>query len=197
MDFSVPLALERVLDTLLPTLDIVAQRVDDALVPAWCSARGWADYLLALSEQDLERCEAQGLSVIAESLPGLPASLRELAARVRELSELPALDAPSVTQNQDFRGVSWRKQQQLSALLGALTPLIAQALRIVDVGAEVGILPGFLRGTSAAKRWAWSATPSASRAPARVNKLTSARLSARSSPWSTPSAMASSCARAI
>jgi SAM-dependent methyltransferase len=138
MDFSVPLALERVLDTLLPTLDIVAQRVDDALVPAWCSARGWTDYLLALTEHDLERCEAEGLAVLAEALPGLPPSLRELAARVRELSELPALDAPSVTQNQDFRGVSWRKQQQLSALLGALTSLVEQATRIVDVGAGSG-----------------------------------------------------------
>jgi hypothetical protein len=138
MDFSVLLALERVLDTLLPALDIVAQRVDDALIPTWCSSRGWAEYLLGLSQQDLERCEAEGLAVIAESLPGLPPSLRELAARVRELSELPALDAPSVTQNQDFRGVSQRKQQQLSALLGALTPLVAQASRIVDVGAGSG-----------------------------------------------------------
>ncbi|HEY1536751.1 MAG TPA: methyltransferase, partial [Polyangiaceae bacterium] len=119
MEFSVPLALQRVLDTLLPALDIVAQRVDDALVPTWCSARGWEAYLLGLSEQDLERCEAEGLAVVAESLPGLPPNLAELSARVRELSELPALDAPRVTQNQDFRGVSWRKQQQLSALLGA------------------------------------------------------------------------------
>ncbi|HEX3853373.1 MAG TPA: methyltransferase [Polyangiaceae bacterium] len=138
MDYSVPLAFERTLATLLPALDIIAQRVDDAAVPAWCSSRGWADYLLLLSEQDLERCEAEGLAVVAESLPRVPASLRELAARVCELSELPALDAPSVTQNQDFRGVSWRKQQQLSALLGALTPLVAQARRIVDVGAGSG-----------------------------------------------------------
>ena len=138
MDFSVPLALERVLETLLPALDIVAQRVDDTLVPTWCSSRGWADYLLGLSESELERCEAEGLAVVAESLPGLPASLAELASRVRELSELPALDAPSVTQNQDFRGVSRRKQQQLSALLGALTPLVEQASRIVDVGAGSG-----------------------------------------------------------
>jgi hypothetical protein len=138
MDFSVPLALERVLDTLLPALDIVAQRVDDALVPTWCSSRDWADYLLGLSEDDLERCEAEGLAVVAESLPGLPSSLFALAAQVRELSELPALDAPSVTQNQDFRGVSQRKQQQLSALLGALTPLVAEAARIVDVGAGSG-----------------------------------------------------------
>jgi hypothetical protein len=138
MVYSIPLALERTLGTLLPVLDIVAQRVDEALVPAWCSSRGWADYLLGLSEQDLERCEAEGLAVRASSLSGLPSSLQELSARVRELSELPVLDAPSVTQNQDFRGVSRRKQQQLSALLGALTPLVAHASRIVDVGAGSG-----------------------------------------------------------
>jgi len=138
MDFSVPRAFERTLDTLLPVLDIVAQRVDEAAVPTWCSARGWTESLLALSEQDLGRCEAEGLAVVAESLPGLPQGLRELAARVRELSELPALDAPRVTQNQDFRGVSQRKRQQLSALLGALTELAGAARRIVDVGAGSG-----------------------------------------------------------
>jgi hypothetical protein len=138
MAFSVSLALERALDTLLPTLDIVEQRVDEALVPSWCSSRGWTDYLLALSEQDLARCEAQGLAVVAESLAFIPPSLRELASRVRQASELPALDAPSVTQNQDFRGVSRRKQQQLSALLGALSPLVVPARRIVDVGAGSG-----------------------------------------------------------
>ena len=140
MEFSVPLALRLALDTLLPALDIVAQRVDDALVPTWCSARGWEASLLGLSLQDLERCEAEGLAVVAESLPGLPPSLHELAARVRELSELPALDVQSVTQNQDFRGVSRRKQEQLSALLGALSPLVVQAMRIVDVGAGSGHL---------------------------------------------------------
>jgi SAM-dependent methyltransferase len=138
MDGSVPLALEHALDTLLPVLDIVEQRVDDSRVPAWCSARGWSDYLLGLSEADLERSEAAGLAVSALSLPGIPASLAELAGRVRQVSELPALDTVAVAEAQDFRGVSWRKQQQLSALLGALGPLVTQAKRIVDVGAGSG-----------------------------------------------------------
>ncbi|HEY3665806.1 MAG TPA: methyltransferase [Polyangiaceae bacterium] len=138
MSLAVPVSLERVLSTLLPALDIVEQRVDDALAPSWCVTRGWTEYLLSLAEPDLVRCEAEGLAVVAESLPGLPASLGELASRVRQATELPALDAPSVTQNQDFRGVSQRKQQQLSALLGALTTLVVPARRIVDVGAGSG-----------------------------------------------------------
>jgi SAM-dependent methyltransferase len=138
MDFSVSVALERVLATLLPALDIVAQRVDDSLVPAWCSARGWARYLLALSNTELERCEAEGFAVACETLPDVPAGLSELASSVRALSCLPALDTPLSVHNHDFRGVSWRKQQQLSALLGALPQLAAMATRIVDVGAGSG-----------------------------------------------------------
>jgi SAM-dependent methyltransferase len=138
MAFSVPLALPRVLATLLPALDIVAQRVDDAHVPAWCSARGWSEYLLALSDQDLERCEAEGLAVVAEGLPGIPESLAELAAQIRSLSDLPVLAALLSTPEHDFRGVSRRKQEQLSALLAALPPLAAAAKRIVDVGAGSG-----------------------------------------------------------
>ncbi len=138
MPFSVPSALSYALETLLPALDIVEQRVDTAAVPSWCERRGWAEFLLNLSDAELALCEAQGLAATAHSLPGIPASLADLAARVRELSALPALDVPALTEAQDFRGVSSRKQRQLSALLSALPPLVAKAERIVDVGAGSG-----------------------------------------------------------
>jgi SAM-dependent methyltransferase len=140
MDFTVSVALERVLATLLPALDIVAQRVDDSLVPAWCSARGWAGYLLALSNTELERCEAEGFAIACETLPNVPTGLSELASSVRSLSRMPSLDTLASEHAHDFRGVSWRKQQQLSALLGALPALAIAATRIVDVGAGSGHL---------------------------------------------------------
>ncbi|MEO8903730.1 MAG: methyltransferase, partial [Polyangiaceae bacterium] len=138
MPFSVPRALSHALDTLLPALDIVRQRVDTASVPAWCERRGWAEFLLNLSDAELACCEAQGLATAATTLPGMPESLAALAAQVRELSALPALEASALTAEQDFRGVPWRKQRQLSALLSALPPLVANAQRIVDVGAGSG-----------------------------------------------------------
>ncbi len=139
MEFSVTSALERTLATLTPVLDVIEQRVDDAEVPEWCSARGWATFLLELSDAELERSEALGLAQAAESLPPLPPSLAQLAARVREASALPALDTVALSQTQnDVRGVSQRKQQQLSALLGSLGSLVSGARRIVDVGAGSG-----------------------------------------------------------
>jgi hypothetical protein len=139
MDFSVARTLERVTDTLLPALDIVSERVDDARVPSWCATRGWHDFLLGLDQRELECCEANGLAFAASTLPRVPASLAELASRVRELSVLPALTAPHATDpDADYRGVSRRKREQLSALLGALGSLAAPARRIVDVGAGSG-----------------------------------------------------------
>ncbi len=138
MSFSLPRALERTLDTLLPALDIVAQRVDDASVPAWCEQRGWTEYLLGLSEQDLRRCEAEGLAVVATSLANIPDSLTELASRVRELSALPTLALPLASVELNFRGVAQRKQYQLAALLAALPRFVTRATRIVDVGAGSG-----------------------------------------------------------
>jgi SAM-dependent methyltransferase len=139
MDFDVERAFEQVQSTLSPALDIVAERVDSAELPAWCRKRGWSEFLLGLSEPDLERCEAEGLAFAAGALPAVPDSLSELAARVRSLSRLPALDAESVPgQGEDYRGVSSRKREQLSSLLGALPKLAAAAERIVDVGAGSG-----------------------------------------------------------
>ena len=139
MAFSIRRALSRAQETLLPVLDIIDQRVHDADVPSWCAQRSWTDFLLGLSESELGRCEAEGLASALPGLDAVPQSLIGLAQRVLEVSALPALEAQALQpQEQDFRGVAWRKRQQLSALLGALTKLVAPARRIVDVGAGSG-----------------------------------------------------------
>ena len=132
-------ALERVQAALLPVLDVVDQRVHDARAPSWCERRGWTDFLLGLGDAQLARCEAEGLAVSLPTLDGAPESLVELAQQLLQVCRLPALQAEAMqTGGDDFRGVTSRKRQQLSALLGALTPLVASARRIVDVGAGSG-----------------------------------------------------------
>ena len=122
MAFSITHALARAQDTLLPVLDIVDQRVHDARTPDWCEHRGWSDFLLGLSEADLRRCEAQGLAVVLPELSAVPETLTELTRRVLEASALPVLERQTLQPgSEDFRGVAFRKQKQLAALLGALT----------------------------------------------------------------------------
>lgn len=132
-------ALARAQETLRPVLDIVDQRVHDASIPQWCRERGWSDFLLGLSEPELERCEAEGLALALPALRGAPRSLSELARELLQVNVLPALQAPLAQPSREaLRGVGYRKQRQLSTLLGALEPLAAAATRIVDVGAGSG-----------------------------------------------------------
>ncbi|HET7545233.1 MAG TPA: methyltransferase [Polyangiaceae bacterium] len=137
--FSISGALSQVEQALMPVLDIIGQRVHDAHVPGWCEQRGWTEFLLGLREAELERCEAEGLAYALPSLSGAPETLSDLARRVLSVSALPVLEASLVRPaREDLRGVSLRKQRQLSTLLGALAKLAAPARRIVDVGAGSG-----------------------------------------------------------
>ena len=139
LPFDAAFALDGVLRALLPVRDILDGRVEDVEPPAWCVERGWVEPLLALGDEDLRRCEAEGLAACAPDLAGLPASLVELARAVAAQTRLPALDvdhpAPPASA---LRSVSERKRAQLAALLGAVGPMAARAARIVDVGAGEG-----------------------------------------------------------
>jgi len=131
--------LNAALQVLRPVLDIVEKRVDDVEVPAWCERRGWAAFLSSLGDEDLRRCEEQGLSIALEALPGAPADLRELARAVRSATALPSLQAQSLPLPEPWlRSVRARKREQLGLLLGALARMAAHAERIVDVGAGRG-----------------------------------------------------------
>ena len=130
-----------VLRVLQPVLDIIDTPVETPIPPAWCAERGWSEFLLKLSDDALSASERGGFTARLAETPQAPAELRELARQTELCTALPALgsrqlDLPSAA----LRGVSARKQGQLSALLGALAPLAAQAERIVDVGAGRGHL---------------------------------------------------------
>jgi SAM-dependent methyltransferase len=139
MTFDASFALDRALHALLPVRDILDGRVEDVDPPAWCADRGWVDFLLALDDDELRRCEAEGLAARASELGGAPTSLVDLAAAVLASTRIPELSAdrrappPSA-----LRSVSERKREQLEALLGAVGPMAARAARIVDVGAGEG-----------------------------------------------------------
>jgi SAM-dependent methyltransferase len=139
LPFDAAFALDGVLHTLLPVRDILDGRVDDVEPRAWCVERGWVEFLLALGDDDLRRCEAEGFAACAPDLACVPASLGALADAVRARTQLPALaTARRAPPASALRSVSERKQEQLAALLGAVGPMAARAARIVDVGAGEG-----------------------------------------------------------
>ena len=126
------------LEVTLPVRDVLQQRVDTATPPAWCLRRGWAPFLLSLDEATLRACEAQGLAALLPSLRQAPSSLVELAAECEAVTALPRLHHSLALKNEALRSVRLRKRTQLSALLGAVATMAAQAERIVDVGAGSG-----------------------------------------------------------
>lgn len=136
---ALTLALKGALRIALPALDILEGRVDTIEPPAWCERRGWTAFLLALSDAELRRCEAEGLAARASSIHGAPADLVALAADVIAATRLPSIEVdPRAPPPAALRAVGERKRQQLSALLGALGPMADKAARIVDVGAGSG-----------------------------------------------------------
>lgn len=128
--------LAAVRDVASPVRDIFEQRVDDARVPGWCEARGWAPFLLGLTDAELSEAEAHGL---ATTLPQrAPESLRELARDVTRVTALPRVQGATQLDGEALRNVRLRKRAQLAGLLAAVASMAEAAERIVDVGAGSG-----------------------------------------------------------
>jgi hypothetical protein len=133
--------LASVLQVLTPVLDIIDTPVETPAAPAWCSERGWREFLLDLDDAALSASERGGFAALLADSANAPAELRELAAQVQRCTRLPALGTRElVLPTAALRGIGARKRGQLAALLGALSPLAAYAERIVDVGAGRGHL---------------------------------------------------------
>lgn len=131
--------LERLLAVLRPVLDIVSSPVADGAAPDWCERRGWSEFLLSLTSDELEECEAGGLESRVLELGRAPADFRRLFSEVRSVTRLPTLEAePVAVPAEALRGVPARKREQLRTLLAALAPSAARAARVVDVGAGSG-----------------------------------------------------------
>lgn len=131
--------LARVLDVLTPVLDIVRGPLESPEVPPWCQARGWTEFLLGLSDRELETCEQLGTTRGLSELSHAPDELCELGAAVERVTRLPRLASPKgELPEAALRGIRARKREQVDALLSAVTPLVQSARRIVDVGAGSG-----------------------------------------------------------
>jgi hypothetical protein len=131
--------LARVLEVLEPVLDIVDAPVDTPAPPAWCSERGWSEFLLRLDDEALFMSERGGFAARLANGVDAPPDLRELAAGVSRCTRLPSLGTNALAVPElALRGVAARKRGQLAVLLGALPTLAAHAERIVDVGGGRG-----------------------------------------------------------
>ena len=97
MDVSRRDELASVLGVLTPVLDIVGDPIESAEPPRWCQQRGWVEFLLGLSELELESCERLGTASGLAELADVPAELLELAVAVQRVTRLPRLAAPKAS----------------------------------------------------------------------------------------------------
>jgi hypothetical protein len=120
------------------TRDVVLIRAD-AAPPIWSVSRGWRDYLLGLSDAELDRADTEGIAAWFSNDPRCPASLRGVAERTSTLANaFPATVAePAAT---DPRSMNVRKRGQVAALLRLLRDEFTDVTEIVDVGAGHGHL---------------------------------------------------------
>lgn len=112
-------------------------RPDGRATPAWATARGWSETLVALSDDEVRRVERDGLAHAVDALR-LPSDLTALAHEVRRLTELPALDAASPRAS--ARRLAPRKDAQVAAVVALVQGLDLPVRRVVDVGAGHGHL---------------------------------------------------------
>jgi len=135
---DIALAYSALTELLADTRDVILARAD-ATPPAWSVSRDWLDYLLGLSDADLERADTQGISAWFSDDPRCPASLRELAERAMALTgTVPVMLAEPAPVDARFMNV--RKRGQVEALLQLLRDELSEVTEIVDVGAGHGHL---------------------------------------------------------
>ncbi len=116
-----------------------AGAIPDALV-----MRGWASFLLALSDAELDALEIAGHD--ATWAPGAPPSLVALAEEARAVCALPMLAAPPLSPPAidvpapARRLETPRKRAQIEAFARVIVPLASDAERVIDVGSGHGHL---------------------------------------------------------
>lgn len=118
--------------------DLVGERVHGPTAPAWADRRGWTEPLLAMDGATLERAEHGDIARVLAAARELPVSLRELAARVAEITELPS--PPEAPAPRALRRASERKRVQVAALAALVRREAPRARRVIDLGAGHGHL---------------------------------------------------------
>lgn len=118
---------------------MVDGRVSDPIVPAWCASRGWDAFLLGLTREQVEACEA-GPATWLRDCAQAPTTLRELARAVIDVTAVPDLGARALQSQLAMTSVRERKRIQIRALVEALRFVATRSDRVVDVGCGAGHL---------------------------------------------------------
>lgn len=135
---NVQTALERALGILSQTEDVVAGRPAEDSAPEWAERRGWSDYLLGLSDAELEEADkapAGWLAAQASAPDSLRALMLEVTALCAPFEDVSAPERPSLE-----RHVKQRKQAQLEAFSAVALREFTGVARIVDLGSGHGHL---------------------------------------------------------
>lgn len=128
-------------ETIATYRDVLDARAIDGSVPDALAARGWDTCLLALSDDALDALEIGGCE--APWPGGTPPALERLRATAAAMTDVPALERPSMPElgpRRLRRLETERKRAQIDHLAGLVLPLAQDATRIVDVGAGHGHL---------------------------------------------------------
>jgi SAM-dependent methyltransferase len=109
-------------------------------VPPVLVTRGWASFLLALTDHELDAFEIAGHDATWPA--GTPPALVALAGAAHEVCALPTLAAPSLaTEAPPARRLETpRKRVQIEAFARVIVPLATNAERVIDVGSGHGHL---------------------------------------------------------
>lgn len=138
--------------------DIIDVRPAGAEVPAWCAARGWTEFLAALSDEVVHACERDGLARHLPSLPSAPPDLVALARELCDVTDLTALQAP-LPGDVSHHGASPRKRAQVAAFESLAACVSAGCARVVDVGSGHGHLTRHLSRALALPAEGWERDP--------------------------------------
>lgn len=126
----------RVVALLAEARDLIVQRWD----ATWAQARGWHDYLIEISDEDLERADTQGSAAWFAADERCPSLLRALAERTLAVTTgLPKPTTPAEPPA-ELPFTNARKRVQVSTILALLRSEYPQLSEIVDVGAGRGQL---------------------------------------------------------
>jgi len=132
--------------------DVLEGRPDEGDAPLALTARGWAEWLLRLSDEALESIEASGHD--AAWPVDVPAGLRALIDVARVIAEAAREGGGAGGRGRGGesegggargaraarRGETPRKRTQIEAFAGVVAPFAAAAKRVIDVGSGHGHL---------------------------------------------------------
>ncbi|MFO0608586.1 MAG: methyltransferase [Polyangiales bacterium] len=138
--------------------DVVDERPEGDVVPAWAARRGWADFLAALSEEAVDAAEREGLAAVLARCDGAPSELAVLARAVTEATVLPVDDA-TVVEAKASRRASPRKSAQVAAFGALASRVAAGRSRVVDVGSGHGHLTRHLAEALGVAAEGWERDP--------------------------------------